>query len=52
MNPDIGPLTATAFVAAVGDAKLFQSDRQIAAWLGLVPRQCSSGGKQVLPWYK
>ena len=44
----IGPLTATALVAAVGDAKLFKSGRQMAAWLGLVPRQCSSGGKQVL----
>ena len=44
----IGPLTATALVAAVGDAKLFKSGRQMAAWLGLVPRQCSSGGKQIL----
>ena len=44
----IGPLTATALVAAVGDAKVFKNGRQMAAWLGLVPRQCSSGGKQVL----
>lgn len=44
----VGPLTATALVAAVGDAKLFKSGRQMAAWLGLVPRQCSSGSKQVL----
>jgi transposase len=41
----IGPLTATAFVASVGDAKLFHSGRQLAAWLGMVPRQHSSGGK-------
>lgn len=44
----VGPLTATALVAAVGNAKVFKSGRQMAAWLGLVPRQCSSGGKQVL----
>lgn len=44
----VGPLTATALVAAVGNAKIFKSGRQMAAWLGLVPRQCSSGGKQVL----
>jgi transposase len=44
----VGPLTATALVAAVGTAKIFKSGRQMAAWLGLVPRQCSSGGKQVL----
>lgn len=41
----IGPLTATALVASVGDAKVFHSGRQLAAWLGLVPRQHSSGGK-------
>jgi transposase len=41
----IGPLTATALVASVGDAKLFHSGRQLAAWLGMVPRQHSSGGK-------
>jgi transposase len=44
----VGPLTATALIAAVGDAKVFKNGRQMAAWLGLVPRQCSSGGKQVL----
>jgi transposase len=44
----VGPLTATALVAAVGNAKIFKSGRQMAAWLGLVPRQCSSGGKQIL----
>jgi transposase len=41
----IGPLTATALVAALSDGKAFQNGRQFAAWLGLVPRQHSSGGK-------
>ena len=41
----IGPLTATALVAAAGDAQVFKNGRQMAAWLGLVPRQHSSGGK-------
>jgi len=44
----IGPLTATAVIAAIGDPKVFKNGRQMAAWLGLVPRQHSSGGKQVL----
>lgn len=43
--PGIGPLTATALVASVGDAKNFANARQLSAWLGLVPRQHSSGGK-------
>jgi transposase len=43
--PGIGPLTATAIAATVGDAKNFDNGRQMAAWLGLVPRQSSSGGK-------
>lgn len=41
----IGPLTATALVAAMSDGKSFQNGRQFAAWLGLVPRQHSTGGK-------
>jgi transposase len=41
----IGPLTASAAVATVGDARLFKNGRQFAAWLGNVPRQASSGGK-------
>jgi transposase len=41
----IGPITATALVSAVGGARQFSSARQFAAWLGLVPRQHSSGGK-------
>jgi transposase len=46
--PGIGPLTASALVASIGDAAHFSSGRQMAAWLGLVPRQDSSGGKQRL----
>ncbi len=46
--PGIGAVTASALVAAVGDAKNFSNGRQFAAWLGLVPRQNSSGGKNVL----
>lgn len=41
----IGPVTATALVAAAGDARAFNNGRQFAAWLGLVPRQHSSGGR-------
>jgi transposase len=41
----IGPLTATALVAAISDGKAFKNGRQFAAWLGLVPRQHSTGGK-------
>lgn len=46
--PGIGPITASALVASVGDAKSFANGRQMAAWLGLVPRQHSSGGKSTL----
>lgn len=41
----IGPLTATALIAAMSDGKSFKNGRQFAAWLGLVPRQHSTGGK-------
>jgi transposase len=41
----VGPLTATALLATVGDIREFKNGRQFAAWLGLVPRQWSSGGK-------
>jgi len=44
----IGPITATAVVGTVGNAGVFRNGRQMAAWLGLVPRQCSSGGKERL----
>jgi transposase len=43
--PGIAWLTATALFAAIGDATAFKSGRQLAAWIGLVPRQFSSGGK-------
>lgn len=46
--PGIGQLTASAIVATVGDANVFKNGRQFAAWLGLVPRQHSSGGKPQL----
>ena len=44
--PGIGPLTATALVASVGDLSVFGNARQFAAWLGLVPRHYASGGKR------
>jgi transposase len=44
----VGPVTATALVASVGDATVFHNGRQFAAWLGLTPRQHSTGGKQRL----
>jgi transposase len=44
----VGPVTATAMVASVGDARVFSSSRQFAAWLGLTPRQHSSGGRSRL----
>ena len=46
--PGVGPITASALVASVGDAKVFHNGRQFAAWLGLVPHQNSSGGKTKL----
>jgi len=46
--PGIGPLTATALVAAISDASAFKNGRQFAAWLGLVPRQYTTGGKERL----
>jgi transposase len=47
-QPGIGPLTASAYVATVGQAANFKNGRQAAACIGLVPRQHSSGGKTVL----
>jgi transposase len=44
----IGPITASAFVATVGDAKSFKNARQVAAWLGMVPRHEGTGGKVTL----
>ena len=46
--PGIGPLTASALVASVGDASNFKNGRNLAAFIGLVPRQSSSGGKERL----
>ena len=43
--PGIGPMTATALIAAIGDVTQFKNGRQLAAWLGLVPREHSTGGK-------
>lgn len=46
--PGIGPVTASALVATIGDAKSFENGRQLAAWMGLVPKQQSTGGKSRL----
>jgi len=46
--PGVGELTATAIVAAIADPKEFKNGRHMSAWLGLVPRQSSSGDKQIL----
>ena len=46
--PGVGVITATALVATIGDGAQFRSGRQLSAWLGLVPRQHSSGGKDRL----
>jgi len=46
--PGIGPLAATALLAAVGDGRQFRRARDLAAWLGLVPREHSTGGKTTL----
>ena len=42
----VGVLTATAFVATIGDPAVYKNGRQVAAWLGLTPREHSSGGRQ------
>ena len=46
--PGVGPVLASAIVAAVPDPKAFKSGRNLAAWIGLVPRQNSSGGRKRL----
>jgi len=46
--PGIGPMTATALAASVADARVFKSGREMSAWLGLVPRQHSTGGQPKL----
>src|SRR5437016_12035354 len=46
--PGVGPALATALIASVADPKAFRSGRDFAAWIGLVPKQNSSGGKDKL----
>ena len=46
--PGVGPIVATALAASIGDPRQFQSGREMAAWIGLVPRQYSTGGKSRL----
>jgi transposase len=46
--PGVGPLLATALVASIADPQVFRSGRDFSAWVGLVPRQNSSGGKEKL----
>jgi transposase len=46
--PGIGPLAATALLAAVGDGRQFRRARDLSAWLGLTPREYSTGGKTTL----
>jgi transposase len=46
--PGIGPVTATAVIAAIGNGGAFHKGREFAAWMGLVPREHSTGGKQKL----
>ena len=46
--PGVGPLLASAFVASVADPTMFRTGRDLAAWIGLVPKQNSSGGKERL----
>jgi len=45
-TPGIGPITASALVASITDPSIFRSGRSMAAWIGLVPRQTSTGGKE------
>jgi transposase len=46
--PGIGPVTATALVAAIGNGTAFRKGRDLAAWVGMVPREYTTGGKQKL----
>jgi transposase len=46
--PGVGPVTATALVAAIGNGSAFRKGRDLAAWVGMVPREHSTGGKQKL----
>jgi transposase len=42
--PGIGPMIASAYIAAIGNGRQFKCGRQVSAWLGLVPRQYGTGG--------
>jgi transposase len=46
--PGIGPIAATALIAAIGNGAAFRKGREFAAWMGVVPREHSTGGKQTL----
>ena len=46
--PGVGPVTATALVAAIGNGHRFRRGRDLSAWIGVVPRECTTGGKQKL----
>jgi transposase len=46
--PGIGPVTATAVIAAIGNGAAFRKGREFAAWMGVVPREHSTGGKQTM----
>ena len=46
--PGIGPVTATALIAAIGNGAAFHKGREFAAWMGVVPREHSTGGQQKL----
>ena len=46
--PGVGPMTASAMVAAIGDGSAFSKGRDFAAWLGLVPKQISTGDRTIL----
>ena len=47
-TPGIGPITASALAASIGDPSIFNNGRGMAAWIGLVPKQNSTGGKERL----
>jgi transposase len=46
--PGVGPVTSIALIAAVGNASAFRKVRDLSAWMGIVPKECSTGGKQKL----
>jgi hypothetical protein len=46
--PGVGPVTATAIIATIGNGAAFRKGRDFAAWLGVVPEEHSTGGKQTL----